>query len=117
MALFAKHIPQLGGAGLGRGQRQAAFLQCGSQFGGKIAGLADAGEVAFDVGQKHGHADAGKLLGQLLQGHCFACARGTGDQAVAVGQARQEVAGGLCTLGEQHGFGHGRFPRGFVRQK
>ena len=52
------------------------------------AGLGKSGEVAFDVGHEHRHADGAELLGQALQGHGLAGAGGAGDQSVAVGQAR-----------------------------
>ncbi len=58
VALLAKHVPQRGGAGLGRGQVKAAFLEHAGQLVANVAGLAGAGQVALDVGHEHGHADA-----------------------------------------------------------
>jgi hypothetical protein len=51
--------------------------------------LADACEIALDVGHEDRHADVGKLFGQSLQRDRLAGAGGAGDQAVAIGQAGQ----------------------------
>jgi hypothetical protein len=67
--------------------------QAGRQDGGQLVadlpGLADAGQVALDVGHEDRHADLGEILGQGLQGDGLAGAGGAGDQAVAVGQQRR----------------------------
>jgi hypothetical protein len=69
--------------------------------------LADAGQVALDVGHEHRHADARETLGHGLKGDGLAGARGAGDQAVPVGQAGQQMAFGGAVFGNQQGFGHG----------
>ena len=53
-------------------------------------GLADAGEIAFDVGGEDRHADAAERLGHDLQGHGLAGTGGAGDQAVAIGEPGQQ---------------------------
>ena len=58
VALLAKHIPQRGRAGLGRGQVEPALFEHACQLVTDLAGLAGAGQVAFDVGHEHRHADA-----------------------------------------------------------
>ena len=110
MALFAKDVPQGGGAGHGLGQCQAAVLEHGGQFFADLATLADAGQVTFDVGHEDRHTQARKVLGQGLQGHGFAGAGGACDQAVAVGQAWQKLALRLGVLSNQHGFSHRKSP-------
>ena len=89
VALLAKHIPQGGGAGRKSGCVQTALFQDGGHFVAQLAGLAQARQVAFDVGHEHRHADAREALRHGLQGDGFARTGGTGDQAVAVGQLGQ----------------------------
>jgi hypothetical protein len=67
-------------------------LRMAASLGPMAAGLADAGQVALDVGHEHRHADLREVLGQGLQGDGLAGAGGAGDQAVAVGQGGQQVA-------------------------
>jgi hypothetical protein len=113
VALLAKHIPQSDGAGDGFGRIQRAILEDGGHLFADGAGLADAGQVALDVGHEHRHADFREILGQGLQGDGFARAGGPGDQAMAVGQGGQQVAFSGGVLGDQHRFGHGgRVPEG-----
>ena len=54
------------------------------------AGLAQAGEIAFDVGHENRHATGTKIFRERLQGDCFSRAGGAGDQAVAVRHFRQQ---------------------------
>ena len=54
------------------------------------AGRADPGQIAFDVGHEHRHADSRELLGERLQRDGFAGARGAGDQAVSIRERRQQ---------------------------
>ena len=89
VALFAKHIPQGGGAGRKSGYVQAALFQYGGHFVGQLARLAQARQVTLDVGHEHRHADAREALRHGLQGDGFARACGAGDQAVAVGELGQ----------------------------
>jgi hypothetical protein len=107
VALLAKHIPQRGGAGTGRGPLQSALLEHGGQLVADGARLAGASEVALDVGHEHRHANAREILGQRLQCHGLARARGPRDQAVAIGQPGQQVAFCGVMLGNQQGFSHG----------
>ena len=107
MALLAKNVPQRGRAGHGGGQINAAFLEYAGHLAADVARLADAGEVALDIGQKHRHADLRKRFGQFLQGNGLAGTCCTGDQPMAVGQARQDGAGNIAVPGNQNGVGHG----------
>jgi hypothetical protein len=66
VARLAKHIPQRSGAADGLRGGQAAFLDGGCKLGGNVARLADACQVAFDVGHKDGHADFGEAFSQRL---------------------------------------------------
>ena len=77
-----------------------------SQFWRRCSGLRDAGEVAFDVGHEHGHADAGEALGHGLQGDGFAGAGRAGDEPMAVGFVRAQETGGLAVLRNQDGIRH-----------
>ncbi len=106
VALLAEHVPQGRGAGRGGGQGDAAVLQRGGQLVADAAGLADAAQVALDVGHEHRHARLGKAFGHLLQGDRLARARCTGDQAVAVGQAGEDVTVDITMLGNQEGGCH-----------
>ena len=110
VTLLAKHIPDCGGAGHGLRQFNASVLEHGGQFFANFAHLADAGQVAFDVGHEDRHPHARKALCQGLQGHGFAGAGGPSDQAVAVGEARQQVALRLGVLSNQHRISHRKSP-------
>jgi len=59
-------------------------------FGMGVAGLADTGQIALHVGHKDRHTEAGKLLGQHLQGDRLAGAGGASHQAMAVGKTGLE---------------------------
>ena len=106
VTLFAEHIPQRGGEGLGNGLGHAPLGQHLGQLLANLAGLGNPGQVTLDVGHEHGHADAGKLLGKGLQGDGFAGAGGSGDQTVAVGfvGVQRTLGGGIA--GDEHGFNH-----------
>ena len=106
VALFTKHVPQRGGAGQGCGQLDTSVFQHRSQFVANLAGLADTRQVALDVGHEDRHPDAGEIFSQGLQGDCLARAGGTCDQAVAVGQGRDEETFGSGVAGNQKRVGH-----------
>lgn len=91
----------------GRGQINAAFLEYAGHLAADVARLADAGEVALDIGQEHRHADLRKRFGQFLQGNGLAGTCCTDGQPMAVGQARQDGAGNIAVPGNQNGVGHG----------
>src|SRR5215211_2514120 len=61
-----------------------------------VAVLADARQVAFDVGHEDRHAVGGKTLGDRLQGHGLAGPGGAGDQAVSVGVFQEEKLVGVA---------------------
>jgi hypothetical protein len=70
-----------------------------------LARLADAREIAFDVGGENRHADAAEAFGHDLQCDRFARAGGAGNQAVTVGHLRQQILW-LIALCNQNWFGH-----------
>ena len=106
MALLAKHIPQRGGASHRLGRCQTAFFQNTGQFFTHDAGLADAGQIAFHIGHENRHADSGKAFGQGLQGDRLAGSGGAGDQAMPVGQCRQQLALGQGVFSNKERLGH-----------
>ena len=66
-------------------------------FGDIAPAAARPDEIAFDVGEKHRHAEAREIVGEHLQRDGLAGAGRAGDQAVTVGQRRTEqhvLAGG-----------------------
>ena len=73
---------------------------------------ADAGEVAFHVGDEHRHADPREMIGEHLQRDRLAGAGGAGDQPVAVGErgTKEDVAAG-GGAGDQERFAHVVNPR------
>jgi len=101
VALLAKHIPQRGGAGLGRGQANTTVLQGGGQLAANLARLADAGQVTLDIGHEHRHANARESLGQCLKGYSLAGAGRAGDQPVSIGQARKQKTLRCAIFGNQ----------------
>ena len=95
MAFFAEDIPERDGVG-GEGevlemQEAGAFLDAGVGQ----AGSADAGEVAFDVGQEDGDTLGAEGFGEDLEGDGFAGSGCAGDEAVAIGHLGQEENIGL----------------------
>ena len=107
MSLRAEHIPQCGRAGAWGGGIELALGENAGELGADGAGLADAGQVAFHIGHEHRHADAAEVLGEGLQGDGLAGASGAGDEAVTIGQRRQQTAGGLAALRDEERVGHG----------
>ena len=55
------------------------------------AGLRETGEIAFDVGEEHRHAELGETFGEHHQRHRFAGAGRARDHAVAVGVLAEQV--------------------------
>ena len=103
VALLAKHIPQRGWAGQRGGQLKASVLERGGQLAFNLAALADAAEVAFDVGHEHRHANLREAFRQFLQGNGLACTCCACDQAMSIGESGQQ--GAFCgrVLGNQKG--------------
>ena len=107
VALLAEHVPQRDRAGQRRGRIEPALLQGGCHLVADMARLADAGEVALDVGHEHRHADARELLRDGLQRDRLAGAGGAGDEAVSIGERREQGALDGVVAGNQKRVGHG----------
>ncbi|MCY1356313.1 hypothetical protein D9M69_427600 [compost metagenome] len=79
----------------------------------RIAGRAEAAEVALDVGGEHRHAGVAEQLGETLQGHRLAGAGGAGHQAVTIGQFQRLGHRLACRIGAENeglGFEHAVTP-------
>src|SRR6185437_11337644 len=108
MALLAEDVPERDrAAGEGR-RRQTHCLEALGELWRVLAGLADAGEVAFDVGREDWHTAAAERFRDDLQGDGFAGAGGSRYQAMAVGKRGQqdEVGFGISLFRDQHRLGH-----------
>ena len=90
MTLLAEHIPEHGRAAGEPGSPDAEQLQPLVELGARRSRLADARQVALDVGHEDRDADGAETLGQHLQRHGLAGAGGAGDEAVPVRQRGQE---------------------------
>ena len=105
MSLLAEHIPENDRAGFA-GEIVDLKLLCPlDDFRIVCARLAQAGEIAFDVGHEHSHTTGTEIFGERLQGHCFPCARGAGNQAMPVRHFKQQK-NRLLGLRDEDGFGH-----------
>jgi hypothetical protein len=91
MILFAQHIPEFHRAGGDGGQLQSQQFTSLAEHRLFLASGGQAGEVALHLGQQGGHTDPADLLHQALQGHRLAGASSAGDQAVTVGEGRQQA--------------------------
>ena len=103
MALVAEQVPEDRREGAARVAVDLELL--GALDGVRIvaAGLADARQVAFDVGHEDRHAIGRETLGQGLQGHRLAGAGRAGDQAVPVAVFQQEKLVGVARSHEDRG--------------
>ncbi len=97
MALLSEHIPEDDRAAGERPVAEAEVLQALVEFGRASSGLADAGEIAFDIGSKNGHSDAAHRFGHDLQGYGLPGSCCTCDQAMAVRHCRKKRQF-LCSL-------------------
>jgi hypothetical protein len=88
--LFAEDVPERGRARAPDRLGQAMLGQAGLELVRGLAGLGNAGQVTFDVGHEHRHAQPREALGQRLQRDGLAGAGGAGDQAVAVAHFGQQ---------------------------
>ena len=90
MALLTQHIPEFHRAGGEGSPRQPQLLAPLAERRLLLTRRRQAGEITLHVGQQGGHTDPADLLHDSLQRHRFAGARGAGDQAVAIGEGRQQ---------------------------
>ena len=111
MTLLAEDVPEHrracrrnAGSGTPRSFRRS------SELGRRRPGLRDARQVALDVGHEHRNADAREPLGHHLQRDGLAGAGRAGDEAVTVGERRQEADLGVAGLGNGQRIGHGGSP-------
>jgi len=107
MTLFPEDVPEDRRAcrigGLGHPDEPEAL----EELGRRRAGLRDARQVAFDVGHEHRDADTRKTLGHHLQRDRLSRAGRSGDEAVTVGERRQEAKLGVAILRNGQRVGHG----------
>ncbi len=117
MPQFPKDIPKgdgkAGGGEVGESERHGAFADLGILS----TGLADSGQVAFDVGQEHGHAQGTESFGESLERDGLSGAGGAGNQAVAIGQGRQQFEAMRTGLGDVDRTWHGMGVSDFVAAK
>jgi hypothetical protein len=89
MSLFAEDVPESNGRAGEREFPQLELLDAVSDLRVVLSRLADAGEIAFDVGSKDRHTDAAESLGHYLQRDSLAGAGGAGYEAVTIGHVGQ----------------------------
>ena len=99
MALLAIDVEEADGAALELRVLDAELRQALLDETGKLARLADAGEVALHVGHEAGHAGLAEGFGQHLQGDGLAGTGGAGDEAVAVRHLSDDGDGAVCGVG------------------
>ena len=83
--------PKRDGTALGTEVFKPELLDSGLQFRCVVPGLADAGKIAFHIGSKNRHANSAEVIRDNLKGHCFACTRCSGHQAMPVCHSGQQV--------------------------
>ena len=87
----AEYVPENRRAA-GEGEiAERKFVDALLELGIHGPGLRQAGEIAFDIGHEHRHADRAQRLGHGLQGHSLARAGGPGDQSVTIGESGQQA--------------------------
>ena len=109
MALLAEDVPEGNRGGIEGEVVELQLLHALGDLGIVLAGLADAGEVALDVGGEDRHADAAEGLSHDLQGDGLAGAGCARHQAVTIGHLRKQKLGVVAGSDEQ-GLSH-RLPR------
>lgn len=109
VSLFTKDIPEndrrAGPFRLGQIQEFEPRLHLGA---GR-SWSREAREIALDIGEKHGHADARKLLGENLKRDRFPGPGRAGDQAVAIGHRGEQSQVERLRLGDDERRKHGEF--------
>ena len=107
MTLFAEDVPEDGRACRVGRLGHADELEALEELGRRGAGLRDARQIAFDVGHEHRNADPREALGHHLQRDRLSGAGRAGDEAVAIGERRQEAKLGVAILRNGQRIGHG----------
>ena len=105
MSLLTEHIPEDDRARFAGEIVDLKFLCPLDDFRIVCARLTQAGEIAFDVGHKHSHTAGTEIFRERLQSHGFPCARGTGNQAVAIRHSRQQK-NRFLGFRDENWFGH-----------
>src|SRR5437762_8626660 len=104
MSLLAEHIPEYDRASFAGETVDLKLLRPLDDSRIVCARLAQAGEIAFDVGHENCHATRTKILRERLESYRFSGPRGPGNQAMAVphlGQQKNRLLG----LRDEDGFG------------
>src|SRR5436190_13924940 len=105
MSLLAEHIPENDRASLADEVVDLKLSRSLDDLRIVRARLAQAGEIAFNVGHEHRHTTSTEIFGECLQCDGFSGARRACDQAVAVRHFRQPK-NRLLGLRDEDGFGH-----------
>ena len=90
VAHLTEDIPEAGGIAVEGEAVDAEALNAALHIGAVLAGLAHAGQVAFNICEEHRNAQLGKGLRHDFHGDGFAGAGSAGDEAVAVCHIRQQ---------------------------
>src|SRR4029077_8999250 len=90
MSLLAEYIPEHDRAGFAGEIVDLKLLGPLDDFRIVRARLAQAGEIAFDVGHEYRHTTLNKILRERLRCGRFSSSRGACDQAVAVRHFREQ---------------------------
>ena len=109
MALFAEHVPEDGREPV-RHIVNADFFGPFDKRRRTIARLAEARQVALDVGGKDRHAGIGEALGEALQRDRLARACGTCDEPVAVGEFEEQDFGLGAHPDQYFALSHSQYP-------
>src|SRR3954465_1777060 len=105
MSLLAEHIPENDRAGFASKIVDVKLLGSLEHFRIVRARLAQAGEVAFNVGHEYRHTTRAKIFGERLQRDSFSSPSGACNQAVPVRHLRKQK-NWLLRLPDEDGFGH-----------
>src|SRR2546423_6795882 len=90
MSLLAEHVPKDDRPGFAGEILDLKLFRAFDHLRIVCAGLAQAGEIAFNVGHEHGYTSRAEIFGERLECHGLSGASCAGNQAVAVCHFRQE---------------------------